>query len=57
MLVGLNLDLWSNTLVDKAISEFGRLLAWEEDPDHMSRILVKSQSIFFECYSMVFYLF
>jgi hypothetical protein len=43
MLVGLNLDLWSNTLVDKAVSEFGRLLAWEEDPDHMSRILVRAR--------------
>lgn len=43
MLIGLNLDLWDNILVDKAISEFGRLIAWEEDENHMSRVLVRAR--------------
>lgn len=43
MLLGLNLDLWNNALVEKAVSEFGRLLAWEEDENHMSRILVRAR--------------
>lgn len=43
MMVGLNLDLWNNALVDKAVSEFGRLIAWEEDGNHMSKILVRAR--------------
>lgn len=43
MMVGLNLDLWNNALVDKAMLEFGRLIAWEEDENHMSRILVRAR--------------
>jgi hypothetical protein len=43
MMLGLNLDLWNHNLVDKLDSEFGRLLDWEEDPDHMSRILVRAR--------------
>jgi hypothetical protein len=29
--------------VDKAVSEFGSLIAWEEDDNHMSRILVRAR--------------
>jgi hypothetical protein len=41
-LIGLNLDLWSYSLVDKAVSQFGKLIVWEEDHNHMSRTLVKA---------------
>jgi len=43
MLVGLNLDLWSYPLVDKAVSQFGKLIVWEEDHNHMARALVKAR--------------
>lgn len=39
MLIGLNIDVWSYALVDKAV--FGKLMVWEEDHDHMARALVK----------------
>lgn len=31
MMLGLNLDLWTQPLIDKAVSSFGRLMIWEED--------------------------
>lgn len=42
-MIGLNLDLWSYTLVDKAVSQFGKLIVWEEDHNHMSHTLVKAR--------------
>jgi len=30
-LLGLNLGLWTHSLVDEAVSEFGKLIVWEED--------------------------
>jgi hypothetical protein len=34
-MIVLNLDLWSHSLVDdRVVSEFGKLIAWEEDHDH-----------------------
>lgn len=44
-MLGLNLDLWSHSLVDKAVSEFGKLIVWEEDHDNMARVLVKARVI------------
>lgn len=41
MLLGLNLDLWTQPLLDKAVSSFGRLLIWEEDLFYQSRAVVK----------------
>ena len=35
-LIGLNLDTWSHALVDKAVSEFGKLIVWEEDHDSVA---------------------
>lgn len=40
-MVGLNLDLWSYSLVEKAVAQFGKLMVWEEDHNHMARALVK----------------
>lgn len=41
MMLGLNLDLWTQPLVDKAVSSFGRLLIWEEDHYNQARAIVK----------------
>lgn len=43
MLIGLNFDLWTHPLVDKAISQFGKLIVWEEDHNHLATILVKAR--------------
>lgn len=43
MLIGLNLDLWTHPLVDKAISQFGKLIVWEEDQSHLATVLVKAR--------------
>jgi hypothetical protein len=43
MLLGLNLDLWSYSLVDKAMLQFGKLIVWEENHNHMGRTLVKAR--------------
>lgn len=41
MMLGLNLDLWTQPLIDKAVSCFGRLMIWEEDHFYQSRAVVK----------------
>jgi len=43
MLISLNFDLWTHPLVDKAISQFGKLIVWEEDQNHLATILVKAR--------------
>ena len=43
VLIGLNLDLWTHALVDKAMSEFGKLIVWEEDYQNMSRVYVRAR--------------
>lgn len=43
LLIGLNLDLWSYSLVEKAVSQFGKLIVWEEDHNYMGRTLVKAR--------------
>jgi hypothetical protein len=41
MMLGLNLDLWTQLFIDKAVPSFGRLLVWEEDLFYLSRAVVK----------------
>lgn len=43
LVIGLNLDLWSYSIVEKAISKFGKLIAWEEDHNHKGRSLIKAR--------------
>jgi len=43
LLIGLNLDLWSYTLVEKAVSQFGKMIVWEENHNHMGHTLVKAR--------------
>lgn len=43
MLIGLNIDLWTHPLVDKAISQFGKPIVWEEDQNHLAIVLVKAR--------------
>ena len=41
MLLGLDLDLWTQNLLEKVVSSFGQLMLWEEDHYYMSRAIVK----------------
>ena len=41
MLLGLDLDLWTQPLLEKAVSSFSQLMLWEEDYYHMTRALVE----------------
>lgn len=41
LMLGLNLDLWTQPLIEKAVSSFGRLMIWKEDHFFMSRAVVK----------------
>jgi hypothetical protein len=41
MMLGLNQDLWTQPLINKAVSSFGRLLVWEKDLFYLSRAVVK----------------
>lgn len=41
MMIGLNLDLWMQPLVEKAVSSFGGLVIWEEDHFLMDRAIVR----------------
>lgn len=43
MFLGLNVDLWNHTVVDKVVSEFGKLILWEEDFQNMARVFVKAR--------------
>lgn len=43
VLIGLNMDLWSHALVDKAVSEFGKLIVWEEDYQNISRVYFRAR--------------
>lgn len=45
MLLGFNVDFWEQKSIEKAISDFGKLVAWEEDPNHLSRVLVKAREV------------
>nr|TKW20953.1 hypothetical protein SEVIR_4G194400v2 [Setaria viridis] len=41
MLLGLNIDYWTKSDIEKAVAVFGRLLVWEEDPNNLARVIVK----------------
>jgi hypothetical protein len=41
MLLGLDLDLWTQPLLENAVSSFGQLMIWEEDLFFLARAIVK----------------
>lgn len=42
-LIGLNLDHWNHALVDKAVSEFGGLITWEDDMTNVFIVLIRAR--------------
>lgn len=43
MLMGFPLDYWNNASVQSANCFFGRVLAWEDDQNHLARLIVRAQ--------------
>lgn len=41
MLLGFNIDYWTKADIEKAGSEFGKLMVWKEDPNNLARIVAK----------------
>lgn len=45
MLVGFPLDFWTYSVIEKALGSFGKLIACEEDYNHMARIMIKARVV------------
>ena len=45
MLLWFNLNFWEQHDIEKAIADFGKLLAWQEDSNHLARIIIKARVV------------
>jgi hypothetical protein len=45
MLLGVNIDCWSDAYINKILGDHGQLIAWEEDPNLVARVLVKERVV------------
>jgi hypothetical protein len=45
MLLGTNIDFWSDVQMNKILGDHGHIIAWEEDPNHIARVLVKARVV------------
>lgn len=43
MLLGFPLDYWNIASIQSAIGAFGRVLAWEDDQNHLTRLMVRAR--------------
>jgi hypothetical protein len=41
MLLGFPLDYWNNEHIQSALASFGQMLMWENDRDHLARLMVR----------------
>jgi hypothetical protein len=42
MLLGFPLDCWNNDSIQNALVSFGRMIMWENDRDHLARLMVRA---------------
>jgi hypothetical protein len=42
MLLGFPLDYWNNDSIQNALGSFGHMIMWENDRDHLARLMVKA---------------
>jgi hypothetical protein len=42
MLLGFPLDYWNTYSIQSALTSFGRMLIWENDRDHLTRLMVRA---------------
>jgi hypothetical protein len=45
MLLGTNVDFWSDAHIHKIIGDHGQVIAWEEDHNNLARVLVKARVV------------
>jgi hypothetical protein len=45
MLLGTNIDFWSDVHMNKLLGDHGHIIAWEEDSNHIARVLVKARVV------------
>jgi hypothetical protein len=45
MLLGTNIDFWSDVHMNKILGDHGHIIAWEDDPNHIARVLVKARVV------------
>jgi hypothetical protein len=45
MLLGTNIDFWSDVHMNKILGDHGHKIAWEEDLNHIARALVKARVV------------
>jgi hypothetical protein len=45
MLLGTNVDFWSDAHIRKIIGDHGQVIAWEEDHNNLARVLVKARVV------------
>lgn len=45
MLLGFPLDYWNIASIQSAIGAFGRVLAWEDDQNHLARLIIRGRVI------------
>jgi hypothetical protein len=43
MLLGFSLDYWNNEHIQSALASFGHMLMWENDWDHLARLMVRAR--------------
>jgi hypothetical protein len=43
MLLGFPLDYWTHESIQSAIGAFGRVVLWENDKNHLARLLVRAR--------------
>jgi hypothetical protein len=43
MLLGFPLDYWNNDSLQNVLASFGRMIMWENDRDHLARLMVRAR--------------
>jgi hypothetical protein len=43
MLLGFPLDYWNNDSIQNTLGSFGGLIMWENDRDHLARLMVRAR--------------
>jgi hypothetical protein len=42
MLLGFPLDYWNNNNIQNALASFARMIMWENDRNHLARLMVRA---------------
>lgn len=45
MLMGLPEDYWEQKYIDTMVGPFGNAISWDNDPEHLARLIVKARVV------------